>query len=101
MAYNTFARLVADIGGTNARFALAVGDAKNITQQKSVRTQDHPSFVSAARDYLRSVGAEKIQDAAIAVATAVNGEFVARGLRSGHVLAEGDQVQCFRPIVGG
>ena len=74
MAYNTFERLVADIGGTNARFALAVGDAKNITQQKSVRTQDHPSFVSAARDYLRSVGAEKIQDAAIAVATAVNGD---------------------------
>jgi sulfur carrier protein len=35
------------------------------------------------------------------IATAVNGEFVARGLRAGHVLAEGDQVQCFRPIVGG
>jgi sulfur carrier protein len=35
------------------------------------------------------------------IATAVNGEFVARGLRASHVLAEGDQVQCFRPIVGG
>ena len=36
-----------------------------------------------------------------AVATAVNGEFVARGLRADHALADGDQVQCFRPIVGG
>lgn len=36
-----------------------------------------------------------------AVATAVNGDFVARGLRAGHALADGDQVQCFRPIVGG
>ena len=36
-----------------------------------------------------------------AIATAVNGEFIARGLRAGHALADGDQVQCFRPIVGG
>lgn len=35
------------------------------------------------------------------LATAVNGEFVARGLRAGHTLFEGDRVQCFQPIVGG
>jgi sulfur carrier protein len=35
------------------------------------------------------------------VATAVNGEFVARALRAARMLAAGDQVQCFRPIVGG
>ncbi|MEY4729858.1 MAG: glucokinase [Pseudomonadota bacterium] len=74
MAYNNTARLVADIGGTNARFALVVGDENKITQQKSVRTQDHPTFVSAARDYLQSVGAENIHAAAIAVATPVNGD---------------------------
>jgi glucokinase len=74
MTYNTSARLVADIGGTNARFALAVGEQNKITQQKSVRTQDHPSFVSAAREYLQSVGAENIQAAAIAVATPVSGD---------------------------
>ena len=35
-----------------------------------------------------------------AVSTAVNGEFVARGAR-GRVLANGDAVLLFQPIVGG
>jgi glucokinase len=74
MTYEKLPRLVADIGGTNARFALAVGDDNKITQQKSVRTQDHISFVSAAQDYLQSVGAPTIHAAAIAVATAVSGD---------------------------
>ncbi len=71
---NSLTRLVADIGGTNARFALAVGAANKITQSTSVRTADFPSFVAAARDYVQSVGAPNIQHAAIAVATAVNGD---------------------------
>jgi sulfur carrier protein len=36
-----------------------------------------------------------------AVATAVNGEFVPRGARSEHRLADGDRVHCFKPITGG
>lgn len=36
-----------------------------------------------------------------AVATAVNGEFVARVARADRLLAEGAQVTCFQPIVGG
>ena len=36
-----------------------------------------------------------------AVATAVNGDFVARGARAAHRLADGDQVHCFKPITGG
>lgn len=35
------------------------------------------------------------------VATAVNGQFVARGLRANHVLHDGDAVLCFSPITGG
>ncbi|MDO9237079.1 MAG: MoaD/ThiS family protein [Aquabacterium sp.] len=35
------------------------------------------------------------------VATAVNGQFVARGARTSHVLNEGDTVLCFSPITGG
>ena len=35
------------------------------------------------------------------VAVAVNGEFVPRALRSGRLLRHGDQVACFKPIVGG
>lgn len=36
-----------------------------------------------------------------AIATAVNGEFVARGQRHERVLCDGDCVTCFQPIVGG
>ncbi len=36
-----------------------------------------------------------------AVATAVNGEFIARGSRSALRLRDGDQVTCFEAIVGG
>lgn len=36
-----------------------------------------------------------------AVATAVNGQFVARGLRADTLLRPGDQVTLFQAIVGG
>ena len=36
-----------------------------------------------------------------AVATAVNGEFVARTARTTHALQDGDAVLCFSPITGG
>jgi len=35
------------------------------------------------------------------VAVAVNGEFVPRAGRCNRVLRDGDQVTCFKPIVGG
>lgn len=35
------------------------------------------------------------------VATALNGEFVARGQRSERVLCDGDRVTCFQAITGG
>jgi sulfur carrier protein len=36
-----------------------------------------------------------------AVATAVNGRFVARGQRDGHELSSGDSILLFQPIAGG
>jgi len=42
-----------------------------------------------------------LQRAPHSVATAVNGQFVAREARPGTVLAEGDRVLLFKPIVGG
>lgn len=39
--------------------------------------------------------------AELAVSTAVNGEFVPRVARAQRVLAEGDRVLLFQPIVGG
>ena len=35
------------------------------------------------------------------IATAVNGDFVARAKRSAQVLLDGDRVHCFQPIGGG
>lgn len=39
--------------------------------------------------------------ASTVVATAVNGQFVARHLRATHTLHDGDSVLCFSPITGG
>lgn len=36
-----------------------------------------------------------------ALATAVNGDFVARDVRAAHLLKPGDQVFTFQPITGG
>ena len=40
-------------------------------------------------------------EAADTLATAVNGEFVARTARARHALHDGDTVLCFSPITGG
>jgi sulfur carrier protein len=44
---------------------------------------------------------EQLGHAPESVSTAVNGEFVARGARTGRALGEGDAVLLFQPIVGG
>lgn len=44
---------------------------------------------------------ERLEHAPAAVATAVDGTFVAREKRASCVLQAGAQVHCFQPIVGG
>jgi glucokinase len=46
-------RLIGDIGGTNARFALAV--AGRVEQLRVLPTADYPSLVAAARAYLAAL----------------------------------------------
>ncbi len=46
--------LVADIGGTNARFGLI--DGREIRDVRILRCADHPSLEDAARAYLAAVG---------------------------------------------
>ncbi len=43
----------------------------------------------------------QLADSPQALATAVNGDFVARDLRAAHLLKPGDQVFTFQPITGG
>jgi glucokinase len=59
--------LVADIGGTNARFAVADLLTLEITAVRSFRNADHAGLAEAMRFYLQEVG-EEVAHAALAVA---------------------------------
>ena len=69
-------RLIADIGGTNARFALADPHAPAPLLDDSVRefaVADFPSLADAARHYLDQVGASA-RAGVFAVAGKVDGD---------------------------
>ncbi|MGK0271470.1 MAG: glucokinase [Cocleimonas sp.] len=63
--------LIADIGGTNARFALLEGNSHTPIEAVNLVCADYPSIVDAVRIYLDSVSFAKPDKAAIAVATVV------------------------------
>lgn len=65
--------LIADIGATNARFAL-VGD-QGFFDQKILQCSDFPTIVDAAKSFLASTGKKSPSMAAIAVAGPVSGDF--------------------------
>lgn len=68
--------LVADIGGTNARFALTrAGTPPPLDALHQVATADHASLASALHDYLAASGARPAR-AVLAVASAVTGDAV-------------------------
>jgi glucokinase len=60
-------RLVADIGGTNARFAMVEPGGEPL-DERTLAVADHPGLVEAARVYL---GGRNVDEAVIAVATPV------------------------------
>ena len=61
-------RLIADIGGTNARFALVDSDNSEITGIRTLKCKDYPTLATAAKSFLASSGASYPQEAVIAVA---------------------------------
>ena len=66
------ARLIGDIGGTNARFALV--DADGLPSDiRILHVADHPGLVEAAQAYL---GGRVVDEAVIAVATPVEGDAI-------------------------
>lgn len=68
-------RLVGDVGGTNARFALL--DDNNVPlRSRTMRTDDFPSLSAAISTYLAEHDLEDIHSAAVAVATPVVGDQV-------------------------
>ena len=69
------ARLVGDVGGTNARFAL-LDDAGAIHSTCTLRTDDFSSLSAAISTYLSEQNMQGVEQAAIAVATPVVGDAV-------------------------
>ncbi len=68
--------LVADIGGSNARFAIARREPGGVAldHMMAMRGADHADLVAAVEYYLRTTGAERPADAAIAIAGPVVGD---------------------------
>ena len=71
MIQSNYTYLVADIGGTNARFALA-DEAGNISAIQVLAAEDYPQFSDALQHYLDTVDGQNINSAAIAVAAPVH-----------------------------
>ena len=72
-------RLLADIGGTNARFALLEGSGA-IRDEQVLAADDYPDIVAAVEDYLKSVGANapgtRPEESAMAIAGPITGDLV-------------------------
>ena len=68
-------RLIADIGGLYARFAIesAYGE---FSHQKSLRCADFPSFQAAVTAYLEGLKSITVAHAAVAIANPVEGDFI-------------------------
>ncbi len=66
--------LVADIGGTNARFALIADGDKAPIEPRNLPVSDYPSLVDAAQAYLQQVGLGAPYQAAISVASPLTGD---------------------------
>ncbi len=66
--------LVADIGGTNARFALVADGDQTPLQLRNLAVTDYPTIVDAIDAYLELAGLGKPWQAAISVASPVTGD---------------------------
>jgi glucokinase len=70
--------LVADIGGTHARFGLVEGPQLAITQTQRLRTEAYPQLIDAARAYLAALppSVSRPTQACLAVAAPLGGDEV-------------------------
>ena len=67
--------LVADIGGTNARFALIDANRQPYAEQ-TLSCADFPGLIAATQAYLAAMGGPRPTQAAIAVATPISGDWI-------------------------
>lgn len=74
-AETAWPRLVADIGGTNARFALET-EPMTLSDVCVLACNDFPTITDAIRHFLHQVGDVEISHAAIAIANPIVGDWV-------------------------
>jgi glucokinase len=67
-------RLVADIGGTNARFAMFFDDIGTLSNERSMSCERYAGPVDAIEAYLAETNAPRPHEIAMAVATPVTGD---------------------------
>ena len=72
-----FPRLIGDVGGTHARFAVVAAEGEGITRTRESDADDHPSLEAAVAAYLREPGVPSPASCAISIASAVTGDQVA------------------------
>ena len=75
-AYRDGARLLADIGGTNARFALETAPGR-IEHSATLACADYPLVSDAVKAYLAAHPGTMVRHAVIAIANPVDGDVVA------------------------
>lgn len=73
---DTYPRLLADVGGTNARFAWQTGPNSPPHGVRSLPASAHDSLLDAVQSYLQLGGHGPAAQACIAIATAVQGDLV-------------------------
>jgi glucokinase len=73
---NIHARLLADVGGTNARFAWQEQALAPLTHVRVLPGADYPTLQAAMRAYIDSVGQGEPAEAAIAIANPITGDAV-------------------------
>jgi len=71
-----FPRLLADVGGTNARFAWQAARGAPITDLRILPCADHPTLQAAMHAYLDGLGRGQPAAAAIAIANPITGDQV-------------------------
>ena len=74
---DTYPRLVGDIGGTNARFAMRLSQGAPITEPLALRCSDFAGPAEAIAHYLELTGLPHPRWAGLAVATAISGDMLA------------------------
>jgi len=74
---DTYPRIVGDIGGTHARFAMQVAQGKPITEPLALPSSDFAGPAEAIQHYLELTGLPHPRWAGLAIATAISGDMLA------------------------